>query len=255
MLCLAQQVGSYKRRIGCFIRQYLYFRRTGGHINSYITQAHQLFGSRYVLIARAKYLIYFRHAFRSISHCCNSLHTTGFENTVYSRHLSCKQNGGVYFSIFARRRAKHYLLTSCNPGWNCQHQHGGKERCCSTGDIQPDFLYGNCLLPTSNSRLSLYPFTFEALCRMKRLYIPFGQTNGFFQFLAYRRFRFRLLRFRHSQCGQSHFIKFFFVFQYGTVAFRFYTVYNSPYRIKKVFRIHHRTFQQFRPLRFIRISN
>lgn len=28
----------------------------------------------------------------------------------------------------------------------------------------------------------------EALCRMKRLYIPFGQTNGFFQFLAYQRF-------------------------------------------------------------------
>ena len=254
MFCLAQQVGSHKRRIGSFIRQHFHFRRTGRHINSYITQAHQLFGSRYILITRTEYLIYFRHAFRTIGHCRNGLHTAGFENTVYSRHLSRKQNGRVYFSILTRRSTKHYLLTSCNLCRNSQHQHGRKKRSRSAGDVQPDFLYGNRLLPTSNSRLSFHPFTFEALCRMKGLNILFGQTNGFFQFLAHQCFRFRLLFFRHSQCGQRHFIKFFFVFQYGAVAFRFHTVYNTPYRIEEIFRVHHRTFQQFRPLRFIRIS-
>ena len=148
----------------------------------------------------------------------------------------------MYFSILARRSTEHNLLTSCNLCRNSQHQYSGKEWSRSTGDIQPHFLYGNSFLPTSNSRLSLYPFAFKALRRMECLYILLCQPDGLFQFLAYQRFRFFLLFFRYGQCAQRYFVKLFFIPQHCTITFRFYTVYNTPYRIEEVLRIHNRTF-------------
>ena len=51
-LAWLSKVGSYKDGLAVFtVRQFTSTSKDSGHINSQTTQAHQLFGSRYVLIA------------------------------------------------------------------------------------------------------------------------------------------------------------------------------------------------------------
>ena len=114
VLSLRKQICSDKNRTGRCIGQYFNFRRTGRHIDRYITQTYQLLGSRHILISRTKDFIDFGNTFRSICHCSNGLHTSCFEDFTNSRQLCSEKNSRMDISILIRRSAKYNFLASCN---------------------------------------------------------------------------------------------------------------------------------------------
>ena len=100
---LRKQIGSHKSRIGSFIGNNFYFRRSGRHIDCYIVQRNLLLGSHDILIARSENLIYLRYTFRSVSHGTNGLYTTCLKNLAYTRNLSRIENSRMNFAFLVRR--------------------------------------------------------------------------------------------------------------------------------------------------------
>ena len=119
---LAQQVGCHKHGIGRVVGQHLHFRGTCRHVDGYIAQAHQLLGSRDILIARAENLIHLGNALRPVCHGCDGLYPSGLEDTAHAGLFGGKQHGGVYTSVASRRRTKHHLTTAGDAGGHRQHQ-------------------------------------------------------------------------------------------------------------------------------------
>ncbi|MPN46836.1 hypothetical protein SDC9_194435 [bioreactor metagenome] len=124
MLCLRQEVGRYKDRVGGFIGQHFYFRRACGHVNGYVAQAHQLLGSGNVLVAGAEYLVHFRYAFCSVCHSGNGLYSSGLVDFAHSCHTCGKEYGGVYFPVFSRGTAQNDFFASGQFSGNSEHEYG-----------------------------------------------------------------------------------------------------------------------------------
>ena len=238
-----------------FIGQHFHFRRTGRHINGYIVKRHLLLGCHHILVARSEYLVNLWNTLRSVSHGSNSLNTARLEYLTYTSHLSCIQDGRIHLSLLVGRCTKNNLLASRNLGRNSQHQHGREQRSCSSWDIQTYLLNSYSLLPTNDTRNSLYLLAFELLCSMERMDILLSQQNRLFQFCRDQSFGFHQLSFTDGQCIQFHLIEAFFVFNDRLIALLFDTAQHFIHRIAKYIHIHDRTFQQGRPFILIGIIN
>ena len=253
MLGLRKQVGRHEYRIGTGVSQYLHLRRSGGHVNGYIMKRHLLLGRHDVLIAGAEYLIHFGHAFRTVGHGANGLHTARLENTVHSSHTGCAKDGRMHLAVAPRRRAKHDFTASGNLGRCGQHQHRGEKRCRPSGYVKPHPFYGNGFLPTGHPGTDFHLRRFKALGSVELPYIVVRQAQGILQFRRHQTFGLVHFFFRDGQTLQFHMVELLFVGHDGAVAARLHVVQHPAYGFTQRVHVHYGTFQQFVPFFFLRI--
>ena len=221
MFGLRKKVGCYESRISGFVGNDFHFRRTCRHVDGYIVQRHLLLGSHDVLIARAEYLVHLGDTLRAVCHGTDGLHATCLENLAHSCHLSRIENGRMNLSFLVGRGTKHDFLATGNLGRNSQHQHGRKQGCRTSGDIQTYLLDTYRLLPACHAFHGFHLLSLELLFLMESIDVPLSQEDSHLQFDGH--LCFCLLQFFRSygQGFQLHMVELFFVFDNGLIAIRF----------------------------------
>ena len=199
VLGLREEVGRDELGIGREVGDNLDLRRTGGHVYRHVAKAHPLLGGGYILVARSKYLIYFRDRLGPVGHGRNRLTPAYLADEMDAGHLRGKEDGRMHSPVFPRRRTKDDLATPGNLRRNGKHQDRGEERSRSARDVQADFLDRHRLLPADYARGGLDLLPRETLGGVEGADIRGGTADGILQRIRHEAIGFFFLFVRYNQ--------------------------------------------------------
>ena len=173
--------------------------RTCRHVDGCCGESKHLLGLHDETVSRTEDLVTPSDGGRSVAHRGDCLGTAGLVDFGDSAQERRPDNHRIGLSVRSRRGAKHDFRTAGNFRGDRKHQHGGEERCPSSGNIQADTPQRNSLLKASDSGRRAEVDRPRQLCLMEFPDVLHGKTDRGLESLRHRVFSLDLFLFSDLQ--------------------------------------------------------
>ncbi len=178
MLRLRQHVGSDEFRAGGMVDDDGDLRGAGRHIDRDSFAIYHELGRRHVGVARPENLVDAGDAFRTVCHGRDGLGSADSIHVVDTKHAGGEEDGRMKAAGPVRRRTEYDLPASGEPGRDAEHEHRGKQRRGTAGDVQPHPLDRHVPSPAHHARHRLDAFGLCTLGFVEGLDVSAGQADG-----------------------------------------------------------------------------